>query len=515
MCIPNTLQQHILNITNGGKTVADFLHATMQGETHNAKIHHQIEAAKQLTNLALTYTPSPSTGEGRDGGENPVHPEPAEKHDSDATHEPCSSSFASPLSSFLRKQESTLDDSAPQEATENPIHPVHPVSSTPVTDIDIINYEIARLIRETTNDGFLIAEFLARVMHGSRPGELEYSHRDRVISAADRMAAAKELLNRGFGRLGDSRRAARQDDSDLVQSGLARYIRERTEHGMEAVRLLLDVASGEDEQFSMHQRVVATRELMRRGWDINYDAITSADIVAYYQRQDTLEPTKYDIRLQEWREQERARRQTVGATGRSPEAEPQPEAGLFAHMDNAEIARYESMTAQEQADFIKQLRAHRAAAAQPETDAAHPINQPEAAVAPADQPKADVTQLANQPKADAAQPTNQPETAAAQPDDQPKADVTQRTNQPETAAVQPDSIPVIPAPSPVIPAEAGIHTPNTPDNSNAAETQPEADLASDDSENTDWNTLLQQITTPSRTSHPTYPVPSRALIRSP
>ena len=298
MCIQNALQQHILAITNGGKTVADFLHATMQGETRNAKIHHQMEAAKQLTKLALTYTPSPLMGEGRDGGENSAHPEPVE---------------------------------GPLEGLEPLGHPTEncelKTENYPVTDIDIINYEIARLIRETTNDGFLIAEFLTRVMRGSRPGELEYSHRDRVISAADRMAAAKELLNRGFGRLGDSRRAARQDDSDLVQSGLARYIRERTEHGMEAVRLLLDVASGEDEQFSMHQRVVATHELMRRGWDINYDAITSADILAYYQRQDALEPTKYDIRLQEWREQERARRQTVGATGRSPEADPQPEAG--------------------------------------------------------------------------------------------------------------------------------------------------------------------------------------------
>ena len=58
MCIQNTLQQHILNITNGGKTIADFFHATMQGETRNAKIYHQMEAAKQLTKLALTHTPS-------------------------------------------------------------------------------------------------------------------------------------------------------------------------------------------------------------------------------------------------------------------------------------------------------------------------------------------------------------------------------------------------------------------------------------------------------------------------
>ena len=293
MCIENTIQQHIMNITNGGRTIADFFHATMQGEIRSVKVHHRMEAAKHLTRLALANTPSPLTGESRDGGEN---------------SEPYNSSFLRSMSlSPNREQESTLETADTAETQDN--NPAHPV-----TDTDIINYEIARLIREETNDGYAIAEFLTRIMHGSSPGELAYSLRDRVISPADRMAAAKELLNRGFGRLGQTRRAARQDDSDLVRSGLARYIRERTDHGLEAARLLLDAASGEDDSFSMRQRVAATRELIRRGWDTNYEAVTPADIVAYYERQDAIEPTKYDNRLQEWQEQERAA-QTAGARG--------------------------------------------------------------------------------------------------------------------------------------------------------------------------------------------------------
>ena len=224
------------------------------------------------------------------------------------------------------------------------------------------------MIRDETNDGYAIADFLARLMSGSSPGDLEYAHRDRVISPADRMAAAKELLNRGFGRLGGTRRSARQDDSDLVQSGLARYIRERTNHGMEAVRLLLDAASGKDDSFSMRQRVAATRELIRRGWDINYEAVTTADILAYYERQDAIEPTEHDIRLQEWLEQERAAHR---AQVESREEEPQPEPGLFAHLGNPEVKRYESLTVQEQAEFVKRQRQDRAstqpAAAQPES----------------------------------------------------------------------------------------------------------------------------------------------------
>ena len=410
MCIENTLQQHILNITNGGKTIADFFHATMQGQNPRAQVHHQMEAAKHLAKLGLAESIT-------------VRPEPRPEH-----------------------------VEGPVEGLEPLGHPTEncelKTENYPVTDTDIINYEIARLIREETNDGYAIAEFLTRIMHGSSPGELAYSQRDRVISPADRMAAAKELLNRGFGRLGQTRRAARQDDSDLVRSGLARYIRERTDHGLEAARLLLDAASGEDDSFSMRQRVAATRELIRRGWDTNYEAVTPADIVAYYERQDALEPTEYDDRLQEWQEQERAA-QTVGATGRSSEEEPpQPDSGLFSHLTNAEINLYESMSAQEQTEFIEQQRARRA------------------------------------------------------------------RSQAEAGAVQSETAAATPAKRvPVSEQGAGIHTPNTQDDFIPAESDEATDEPDQDSENTDWNTLIQEITTPSREPHPVHPIPSRA--RSP
>ena len=115
----------------------------------------------------------------------------------------------------------------------------------------------------------------------------------------------------------------------------------------------------------MHQRVTATRELIRRGWDTNCDAITPDDITAYYERQEAREPTGYDNRLQEWREKEREQQKPVGATGgsptgRSPQDEPQLEAGLFAHLSFEEIDRYEAMSAEEQADFVEKQRQYRA-----------------------------------------------------------------------------------------------------------------------------------------------------------
>ena len=404
MCIQNPLQQYILEITNGGKDIADFFYATMHGQNPYANFHHQMEAAKQLRILGIDATPSPSTGECGDGGENPVRPEPIEP----------------------------LDDSTEncELKTEN----------RPVTDLDIINYEVARLIRAETNDGYTIADFLARVMRGTNARLLGYLDNKEVISEADRMAAAKELMNRGLGKFGDSRShrlSSSQDDRELIRSGLARYIRERTDYGTEAARFMVDVASGQDEKFSMHQRVVATRELMRRGWDTNFDAITPEDIAANHERQDTLEPTEYDIALREWREAP----QPVGAAGRSPEDEPQLESGLFAHLTEAEIARYEAMSAKEQAEFVEQQRKRRA----------------------------------------------------------------RRNSHDSDNATQPDFVPVIPA-------EAGIHAPNTPDDFNAAETGIEPD---ENLEIIDWNAMLQDVSVPIRTPHPTHPVRSQTRIRSP
>ena len=346
MCIQNALQQHILDITNNGKDIAEFFYTTMHGQNPNAKFHHQMDAAKHLSKLGLdTALPLP-TAEDHDGSQDRTNtPSPSTAEDHDGSQDRINT--PSPLTGEGR-------DGGENHQNNNPTNPVHPVRPAPVTDLDIINHKVAALIREETNDGYFIADFLARVMHGT-------AGQGRPISEADRLAAAKELMNRGLGRFGDThdrRISGTQDDSDIIHSGLARYIRERTDQGLEPARFLLDVASGRDEAFSMHQRVAATRELVRRGWDTNYDRIKSEDIAAYYERQEAREPTGYDNRLQEWREKERAAREEQE---KQLEEAPQLEAGLFAHLSDAEIARYEVMSAEEQADFIEQQRQRRAA----------------------------------------------------------------------------------------------------------------------------------------------------------
>ena len=327
---------------------------------------------------------------------------------------------------------------------ENSTHPVHPV-----TDLDIINYEVAALIREETNDGYFIADFLARVMRGA-------AGQGRPVSDADRMRAALELMNRGLGRFGDTRDRRISDSQDeLIHSGLSRYIRERTDNGLHAARFLLDVASGQEQSFSMHQRVVATRELVRRSWDTNYDAVTPEDIAAYRERQDALEPTEYDVRLQELRESELAAQEAQASPceDRPPEDEPLPEPGLFAHLSFAEIDRYEAMSPEAQQEFVerqRQLRATRRSV---------------------------------------------PSVISA------LSSLSLR----ERVRVREDI---------VTPEREETHKPDTPDDLNPPDQPETTDEPGEDHENTDRNTTIQEISTPSPTPHP---VSSESLthIRSP
>ena len=64
------------------------------------------------------------------------------------------------------------------------------------------------------------------------------------------------------------------NDYDTLHTDLAKRMREYSEHGTDAIRFLLDVMSNEDhdEPYTWHHRVSAAQELIRRGWDTNYDS---------------------------------------------------------------------------------------------------------------------------------------------------------------------------------------------------------------------------------------------------
>ena len=249
MCIPTKLQQNIIDRTREGDSIAAFLVDTMQGQHTDAKFCHRLEAAKHLIKYGFPdearhqghfdlnkskvenadkKTPSPSTGEGWDGGDNP-----------------------------------------PQ----------------PVTHLDILNYEIAHLIRHETAEGHTIANFLVDIMTGrDRP----FTPKKFCIKPADRMAAARELLRRGFGDLGSRRKQSDITDEanayDTLHTDLARRMREYSERGADTIRFLLEVMSDPDpdQELTIHHRMSAAQELLRRGWDTNYDNIKPQHLQDYW-----------------------------------------------------------------------------------------------------------------------------------------------------------------------------------------------------------------------------------------
>ena len=264
MCITTPLQQKIIDRTNDGDQIAAFLVDTMNGQTPGVKVCHRMDAAKQLIKYGFPDADCETTSDrlSRAGG-NP------EEQGGDETP------AQSPLSPGetclpLRKQGARVRGKE---------------IAAPVTHLDILNYQIAHLIRHETAEGHTLVEFLIHTMSGKdRP----FTPRKFRIKPADRMAAARELLRRGFGDLGSRRKLSDITDEanayDTLHTDLARRMREYSERGADTVRFLLEVMSdpNPEEEFTIHHRMSAAHELLRRGWDTNYDNIKPEHLQAYW-----------------------------------------------------------------------------------------------------------------------------------------------------------------------------------------------------------------------------------------
>ena len=252
MCIPTKLQQNIISFTKDGEHIARFLTETMQGETPGVKVNHRLEAAKHLIKYGFP-------DEAR-------HQNPFDLNESKV--ENTSKKAPSPLTG---------------EGWDGGVNPPHPVN--PVSYLDILNYQIAHLIRHETAEGHTVVNFLVDIMTGrDRP----FTPRKFRIKPADRMAAARELLRRGFGdfrtrrsKLSDSNEA---NAYDTLHTDLAKRMREYSERGTDTIRFLLEVMANPnpEEEFTIHFRMSAAQELLRRGWDTNYDNIKSGQLQDYW-----------------------------------------------------------------------------------------------------------------------------------------------------------------------------------------------------------------------------------------
>ncbi len=253
MCQNYRLQSKIYKHTDNGELIAQFLVNTMQGEFQDAKFHHRLDAAKQLAKFTF-----------------------AQPH---SQHQPL----------LIPTPEEKAEEKITQPDSEEPAHTRKPQPTpkpTTPTYLDILNYDIARQIRDETSDGNLIVEFLVRVMNNQQKAFVPKKQR---ISPADRMAASKELLKRGFGDFSASRPhlSESRDSHTDIHSYLSQRIRERTEQGGEVVRFLLDVMSGQlhEEGFTMSHRIGAAKEMLRRAYDINFDGVSWEDVETYWRSQ--------------------------------------------------------------------------------------------------------------------------------------------------------------------------------------------------------------------------------------
>ena len=280
MCIPTKLQQNIIDRTREGDSIAAFLVDTMQGQHTDAKFCHRLEAAKHLIKYGFTDT---------DCGNASVRPEPVEGQEN-------ASSITSRHSCESRNPEGQRGDEPPVQSPLSPGERARACPelaegvrgkeiTKPISHLDILNYEIAHLIRHETAEGHTIVNFLVDIMTGrDRP----FTPKKFCIKPADRMAAARELLRRGFGDLGSRRKQSDTTDEanayDTLHTDLAKRMREYSERGTDTVRFLLEVMSDPDPdlEFTIHHRMSAAQELLRRGWDTNYDAVKPKHLQAYW-----------------------------------------------------------------------------------------------------------------------------------------------------------------------------------------------------------------------------------------
>ena len=256
--------------------IASFLVDTMQGQHTDAKFNHRMEAAKHLIKYGFPDADCETTSDrlSRAGG-NP------EEQGGDET--PVQSPLSPGERVRVRGTENTPSPSTGEgwDGGDKSL----PSVSVSVTHLDILNYQIAHLIRHETAEGHTVVNFLVDIMSGrDRP----FTPKKFRIKPADRMAAARELLRRGFGDLGSRRKQSDTTDEanayDTLHTDLAKRMREYSERGTDTVRFLLEVMSDPDPEleFTIHHRMSAAQELLRRGWDTNHDNIKPKHLQAYW-----------------------------------------------------------------------------------------------------------------------------------------------------------------------------------------------------------------------------------------
>ena len=262
-----TIDATIQRLTNDGEVVAQFLVDTLQGNTRDATVSHRIKSAEWLAMFGRLIPEA-----------------------------------AIPKYASVRPR---------PKSEPKPVKQDKPGKKPKVTEKQILHFDIARLIKQETNDGETIIEFLIRVI-----SKIEETGEN--FTPAVRMRAAKELLIRGFGSAIPGVRRILSGKTEELDSYLSKIVREYTNYGADSIRFLVETMENKDpeaesrgaasfiklmrmrprtkpaEGFTASHRVWAACELLRRAYDIKTDHITYEDIQAYWSARTPADARKDD-----------------------------------------------------------------------------------------------------------------------------------------------------------------------------------------------------------------------------
>ena len=265
-----TIDATIQRLTGDGEIVAQFLVDTLQGYTRDATVSHRIKSAEWLAMFGRLIPES-----------------------------------AIPKSASIRPRPKSEHEKSKQGKRDKPD------KKPKVTEKQILHFDIARLIKQETNDGETIIEFLIRVI-----SKIEETGEN--FTPAVRMRAARELLVRGFGGTIPGVRRILSGKTEDLDSYLSKIVREYTNYGADSIRFLVETMENKDpeaesrgaasfiklmrmrprtkpaEGFTASHRVWAACELLRRAYDIKTDHITYEDIQAYWSARTPADARKDD-----------------------------------------------------------------------------------------------------------------------------------------------------------------------------------------------------------------------------
>ena len=127
---------------------------------------------------------------------------------------------------------------------------------------------IAEIVREKTNDGQLIVDFLIDMVQGKMEGAT-YWHRLEATRQLEKLGLElPQAVKRAISPPANGPKPSRATGNSRQNDELADIIKEETDHGRDIVRFLVDVMQGNLDGFKPRHRLAASNELLKRGFDI-------------------------------------------------------------------------------------------------------------------------------------------------------------------------------------------------------------------------------------------------------